>query len=94
MTDILHVVLYLEAVSENRPQAGHVGNKGIYTGGGGEGATTDFDGRRDPVDKVVGKLRRGVNYILQFLFIARYQPYFAIRTIQHTLHGIEDFSSP
>ncbi|MBT8122949.1 MAG: hypothetical protein KJO10_10465 [Gammaproteobacteria bacterium] len=40
------------------------------------------------------KLKREANYTLQFLFIASYQPYFAIRTIHHTLHGIEDFSRP
>lgn len=81
-------------MSENRPQVGHVGKKGIYIGFEGEGAATDLDGRRDLVDKVVGKFKRGANYTLQFLCIARHQPYFAIRTIHHALHGIEDFSHP
>jgi hypothetical protein len=35
-----------------------------------------------------------LNNVLQFLFIAGYQPYFIVRTIHHAFHGVEDCSRP
>ena len=65
--------------------------KAFTYGVGGKGAAADFDGLRDLLDEVISKFERGLNDILQFLFIAGDQPYFAVRAIHDAFHGIDGF---